>query len=88
MTLARLGRCDDDRQRMIDYNAHAVVLGTEPTETQSRGGKLPEGALGKMIAVALDHIDKGYIGVMILVGGETWQRNKIKEVSQQADFPK
>jgi hypothetical protein len=88
MTLARLGRRDDDRQRMIDYNAHAVVLGTEPTETQSRGGKLAEGALGKMIAVALDHIGKGYVGVMILVGGETWQRNKIKEVSQRTDFPK
>jgi hypothetical protein len=73
---------------MIDYNAHAVVIGTEPTETHSRGGKLAEGALGKMIAVALDHIGKGYVGVMILVGGETWQRNKIKEVSQQADFPK
>jgi hypothetical protein len=73
---------------MIDYKAHAVVIGTEPTETHSRGDKLAEGALGKMIGVALDHIDKGYIGVMILVGGETWQRNKIKEVSQQADFPK
>ena len=36
----------------------------------------------------LDHIGKGYVGVMILVGGETWQRNKIIEVSQQADFPK
>jgi hypothetical protein len=37
----------------IDYSAHAVVLGTEPTETYSRGGKVAEGALGKMIAVAL-----------------------------------
>jgi len=72
----------------IDYNAHAVVLGTNPTETYSRGGKLAEGALGKMIAIALDHIGKGYVGVMILVGGETWQRGRIKEVSQREDFPK
>ena len=27
-----------------------------------------------MIAVAIDHIGKGYVGVMILVGDETWQR--------------
>ena len=75
---------------MIDYNAHAVVFGTKSTAAYlySRGGKLAEGALDKMVAVALDHIGKGYVGVMILVGGETWQRNKIKEVSQQADFPK
>ena len=39
---------------MIDYNAHAAVLGTKSTATYSRGGKLAEGALNKMVAVALD----------------------------------
>jgi hypothetical protein len=74
----------------IDYSAHAIVHGTKLTRAyfSRRGPKLAEGPLGKMIAVALDHICKGYVGVMILVGGETWQAEEIKEVAQRADFPK
>ena len=53
-----------------------------------RGGKIAEGALAQMIAVALDHMEKGYVGVMITVGGETWQSTKIKEVAQRSDFPR
>jgi hypothetical protein len=40
-----------------------------------------------MITVALDHMEKGYVGVMIMVGGETWHPAKIKEVAQRSDFP-
>ena len=41
-----------------------------------------------MIAVVLDHIGKVYVGLVILADSETWQRNKIKVVLQQADFLK
>ena len=75
--------------RMISYRDYAVVVGTEPpTEPYSRGGFLGAGRLSTMIAVALDHIARGYVGVAILVGAETWSGEKIKEVSQRADLPK
>ena len=72
---------------MLDYNAFAVVISADPMATYSRGGWLGTGALSKMIPVALDHIDKGSVDVVILVGRETWRRDQIKEVSQRADFP-
>lgn len=78
----------DYQQVKIDYKAHAVVEGTKLTAGYSRGGKLAEGSLAKMIVIALDFIDRDYVGVMVLVdGGLTWQADKIREVSQRADFP-
>jgi hypothetical protein len=73
----------------VDYKQHAVVLGTPVTKAYfyRRGGKIGEGALAQMITVALDHVEKGYVGVMIMVGGETWHPAKIKEVAQRSDFP-
>ena len=43
---------------MIDYNAHAVVHGTKSTAAYfySRGGKLAEGALDKMVVPTRNYI--------------------------------
>ena len=62
----------------IDYTAYAVVSGLAPMTT--RAGKIAAGELGKMIPIALDHIAKGYVGVLIFVGDETWLPDKITSV--------
>lgn len=74
----------------IDYKQHAVVLGTVMTKAYvyRRGGKIAEGVLAQMISVALDRMEKGYVGVLIMVGGETGHPAKIKEVAQRSDFPR
>jgi|HubBroStandDraft_6_1064221.scaffolds.fasta_scaffold2337390_1 hypothetical protein len=71
----------------IDYKQHAVVLGTAQRSAYFGCGKIAEGALAKMITVALDHMEQRYVGVMIMVGGETWHPARIKEVAQRSDFP-
>ena len=35
-----------------------------------------------MIPIALEHMAKGYVGVLILVGNETWLPDKIKAVGR------
>jgi hypothetical protein len=62
----------------IDYTAHAVVSGRAPMAT--RAGQIAAGELGKMIPIAVEHMAKGYRGVLILVGNETWLPDKIKAV--------
>ena len=62
----------------IDYTAYAVVSGRAPMAT--RAGEIAAGELGKMIPIAVEHMDKGYVGVLILVGNEAWMPDKIKEV--------
>ena len=70
----------------IDYTKYAVVRGFAPMSSRE-GGKFAEGELGKMIPVALEHMAKGYDGVMILFeSNKTWRADKIKEVSEQPDF--
>ena len=60
----------------IDYTAYAVVSGLAPMAT--RAGKIAAGELGTVIPIALEHMAKGYVGVLILVGNETWLPDKIK----------
>ena len=86
--VSRRSRRGDDRHMEIDYNAHVIVRGVRPTTGFYRGERA-SGALDKMIPVTLDYISKRYTSVMIaFVSGETWGPDKIKEVSQRADFPK
>ena len=62
----------------IDYTAYAVVSGRAPMA--SRAGEIAAGELGKMIPIAVEHMAEGYVGVLILVGDETWLPDKIKAV--------
>jgi len=64
----------------IDYTAYAVVSGIAPMAT--RASEIAAGELGKMISIALEHMAKGYVGVLILVGNETWLPDKIKAVGR------
>jgi len=73
----------------LDYESYATLNGiAPPPKPYMRGGDIAHGSMAKMVKLGVEHIDKGYIGVMVLFDDGSLDAAKIGEVAARFDFPK
>ncbi|NOX41376.1 MAG: hypothetical protein GXP05_12965 [Alphaproteobacteria bacterium] len=70
----------------IEWDRHATLNGIrDQGATYQRGGEVASGTLRKMVKAATDYETKGYIGLMILTDGPSYQGDQIAELRDLLD---
>jgi hypothetical protein len=72
----------------IDYRAYAKLHSVAPTtQTFAFGEPVLGGALSRVIGLAMERLDQGHSGVMVLVNQDTLLPEQIREIAARNDFP-
>ena len=73
----------------IDFDQSATLNGMLPSSSVMRGPTLATGTVAKMVKLGLEHIEAGYVGVMVLCDdGKTLDSTAIRELAARPDFPR